>query len=176
MRETQIPRAKRDCDHNNNHSRNSQPNRHAAAVFWTKVVDGSKQENHCHRCKRRILSRDTEIGYACPRAQRSGYNKIRDQQKRANRRQKSTLLPRSRIHAAAIREMSAYDDVIEGDDCRERAYGENYGKRGEARGNERQPEHIGFARSPITIKQRGGALPVNVARPMDTCRNNFGHR
>ena len=176
MRETQMLRAKRDCGHNNNHGGNSQPNRDAAAVFWTEMIDGSKHQDHCHRCERRILSRDAEISYACPSAQGSSNDKIRDQQKRANRSQKSTLLPRSRIHAAAIGKMSAYDDVIEGDDCRERAYSENYGKGGKARRDKSQPEHIGLARAPITIKQRGGALPVNVARPMDACRNNLGHR
>ena len=72
--------------------------------------------------------------------------------------------------------MSAYDDVIERDDCRERAYSENYGKGAKACRDEGQPEHIGLARAPITIKQPGGALPINVARPMDACRNNLGHR
>src|SRR4029453_15470909 len=38
------------------------------------------------------------------------------------------------------------------------------------------PEHVCLARPPITVKQRRGALPVDVARPMDSCRNNLGHR
>ena len=85
-------------------------------------------------------------------------------------------MPHAGINAAAIGEMGADDDVIEGHDCRERANGEYYGKGGETRRDEGQPEHIRLACAPITIKQRGGALPVNVARPMDARRNNFGHR
>src|SRR6267142_4532572 len=140
------------------------------------MIDGFKLQEHFHLCEWLIFVRDAEIGYPCPLAQRIGNKEIGDQQKRPDRGQKSTLLPRSRIHSATIGEMSAYDDVIEGDDCREHAYGEYYGKGSEPRRDEGQPEYIGLARAPVTVKQPSGALPVNVARPMDSCRNNLGHR
>jgi len=72
--------------------------------------------------------------------------------------------------------MRADDDVIVGDDRGENADRENDGQRGEAGGDKSEADDVRFARPPISIKQARGPLPIHIARPMDSCRNNFGHR
>src|SRR5437762_12244576 len=72
--------------------------------------------------------------------------------------------------------MGADDDVIEADDCREHAHGKNDRKRCETGRDKCQPKHVSFASTPIAVKQCGGALPINIARPMHACRTSLGHR
>src|ERR1051325_9397993 len=145
-------------------------------MFWAEIIEDSKRQNDRHRYHWRILGRHTKITDACPAAQCRGDDKIRNQQKCPDRCEKATLLPRGRIDATAIRKMGADNNIIESDDRREETNGEDDRTRGEASGDESQPEYIRLARPPITIKQCGGALPINVARPMDACGNHLGHR
>src|SRR5256885_9857027 len=145
-------------------------------MFWTERINGPQDHYHHHGRDRCVMTWNTKISDTRPCAQGRSNDEIRNQQKRTNRSEKSALLARCRIDPAAIGKMGADDNVIETHDCREGAYGENDRERCETSRDKRQPEHIGLAGTPIAVKQRGGAPPINVARPMDARGNNFGHR
>ena len=72
--------------------------------------------------------------------------------------------------------MGADNNIIESDDRRQETNGQDYRTRREAGGDKSQTKDVRLARPPITVKQRRGALPINVARPMDACGNDLGHR
>src|SRR4029077_13409588 len=69
--------------------------------------------------------------------------------------------------------------VIDSDQTGEHADGKNDWQRRKSRGEKRQPDHIGFARAPIAVEQRGCAFPINIARPMHRAAlgdNQVSHR
>src|SRR5436189_3611766 len=94
-------------------------------MFWAERIDGSENHYHYHGRDRCVLTWNTEISDTGPCAQGRGNDKIRNQQKRANRCEKSALLTRSRIDSTAIGKMGTDDKVIETHDCCEHAYREN---------------------------------------------------
>ena len=145
-------------------------------MFWTEIIEDTERQDDRHCRFWRILGPDTKITDARPATQCCGDDKIRNQQKRPDRRQKAALLPGGRIDPAAVGKMGADNNIIEPDDRCQKANGEDNRTRRETSGDKSQPEHVCLARPPITVKQRRGALPVNVARPMDACRKNLGHR
>src|SRR4051794_3333695 len=169
MGDIEISQTKTNCAHHDNYGGNSQPHGHTAAVFGAEIIDRSEKQNHRHRCFRRVPGWYTKISDARPPAQGGGHEEIRDEQKCADGRQKTALLTRGRVNTTAVREMSADDDVVEADDCRQRTYSENDRKRREASRDKGQAKHVSFACTPIAVKQCRGAFPVNITRPMHAC-------
>ena len=138
-------------------------------MFRAEIIDDTDHQNQPHRRDRRVLARDAKIADRRPSAQGRGDNKIRDEQERTGRCQKAALLPRRGIDAAAIRKMGADDDVVEADDRGEQADREDDRHGRKAGGDKGEADDVRLARAPIAVKQRGGALPIDVARAMD-CR------
>ncbi len=163
----QVGCAEDDDEHNDYHGRDRQPDRETPAMFRPKEIDDADGENQAHRGDRRVLARHAEIAYGRPPAERGGDREIRHEQERASRSEKAALFPRRGIHAAAIREMLADDNVIVGHHRGERADRENDRQRTEPRRDKGQADDVGFACSPIAVKQRRGAFPIHVARAMD---------
>ena len=93
--------------------------------------------------------------------------KLAIEQERAGRSQETALLPRGGIDAAAIGEMRADDDVVVGDDRGQHADRQDDRQRRKAGRDEGEADDVGLARAPIAVEQRGGALPIDVARTMD---------
>src|SRR5882724_1866075 len=145
-------------------------------MFWAEIIEDTERQNDPHRYHWRILGRHTKITDACPAAQCRGDDKIRNQQKRPDRCEKATLLPRGRIDAAAVRKMCADNYIVEPNDGREDANREDYRTRREPSGHKGEPQHVRLTGAPIAIKERRGSLPINIARPMDARGNNLGHR
>src|SRR4029450_1147596 len=137
-------------------------------MFWAEIIEDTERQNDPHRYHWRILGRHTKITDTRPATQRCGDDKIRNQQKRPDRCQKAALLPRGRIDASAVREMGTDNKIIESDDRRQETNGEDDRTRREAGCDKSQPEDVCLARPPIAVKQRCGALPIDVARPMDS--------
>src|SRR5439155_23599285 len=164
--EIQIGRTKCDCGKDHDDCGHRQPDGNTAAMFGAKVVNCAEDQNNGHRGERSVLSRNPEIRNASPATQGCGHNEIRNQQERAHRSEKAALLSSGRIDTAAVRKMRADNNVVETNDCRERAYREDDRKRRETSGDKCEAEHIGFARTPVAIEQRGRPFPVDVARTM----------
>src|SRR5689334_19021542 len=72
--------------------------------------------------------------------------------------------------------MRANNDVVVADNGGQHTNREDDRERGKPCRNERESQHVGLACTPVPVEQRGGALPIHIARPMDSCRNKFGHR
>src|SRR3954471_23495338 len=73
--------------------------------------------------------------------------------------------------------MRADNNIVVANNRGQRADRDDDRKRGESCRDEGETKNVGFTCAPVPIKQRGGAFPVNVARPMNpgSCKN-FGHR
>src|SRR4029077_15425446 len=71
------------------------------------------------------------------------------------------------VNTAAIRVQAADHHVIDPDQGGEHAHRCDEPERGVTGDGEREPDNISFARAPVTIKNRGRALPGDVARPLN---------
>ena len=149
------------------HGRNRQPDGDAAAVFRSEIIDDADDEDQSHRGDRRIFAWNAEITDRGPSAQRRGDNEICDEQERAGRGEEPALLPRGRVDAAAIGKMGADDDVVVGHHRGQHADRENDRQRRKAGGDESEADDVGLARAPVAVEQRRGALPIDIARPMN---------
>ena len=80
----------------------------------------------------------------------------------------SRLDPRRRIHPSPVRKTLADDGVIVADDGRQRANRQNDRQRRITGRQERKPDHVSFARSPIPVEQSRRPFPVQVAWTMNS--------
>ena len=170
MRRLQVTAAQEDDHDDRQDGGNRQINRDTAAVFRTEKIHHADHDDQPHRRDPRMFRRYAEVAHRRPAAQRSGNNKIGDQQEGPGRGEEAALFPGRGINAAAIGEMRADDNVIETDDGGERADGKDEREGGEARRDKSEADDIGFACAPVAIEKGGGPLPVDVAWPMHTRR------
>ena len=173
-----MGRAQENDDRDHDDSRHGQPDREAAAVFWPEKIDDADGENQTDRRNRRVLARHAEVAHRRPSAQRGRNREIRDEQERPGGSKKSALFSCRGINAAAIREMRANNNIVVGHHRGEHADREDDRQGAEARRDKSQADDVGFARSPIAVKQRCRAFPIHVARARDCggIEDRSGHR
>ncbi len=164
LQRTEMGCAQEDDRSHHDHGGNRQPDRDAATMFRSEIIDGADGEDQSHRGDRGILAWDAQVTDRGPAAQRRGDNEIGDEQKRAGGGEEPALLPRRGVDAAAIGKMGADDDVVVGHHRGQHADRENDRQRRKAGGDESEADDIGLARAPVAVEQGGGALPIDIAR------------
>jgi len=73
----------------------------------------------------------------------------------------------ARVDATAIRVKTADDHVVEADKCGEDAHEGDEPERGITGDGEGEADDVGFARTPVAVKNRGGTRRVDVARTLN---------
>ena len=101
-----------------------------------------------------MLRARSDIAQCRPATERSRDRKIRNQQQRPDHRQQPALLARGGVNTAAIREMTADNDVIDADQPGERTNGQDDRQRRKPGGDKRQTNDVRLARAPIAVEQR----------------------
>src|SRR5436190_7590735 len=76
-------------------------------------------------------------------------------------------MPDTRINAAAVWIKPADDHVVEADQRSERAHRGDQPKRRVTGDRERETDHVGFAGTPVAVKNRRRALPIHIARTLN---------
>ncbi len=104
-----------------------------------------------------------EIAQGRPATQRRRHRQVRNEQQGPDDREEPPLFPRRRIDPAAVGKVAADHRIVDADQPREQADGEDDRKGREPREGEGEADDVSLARTPIAVEQRGGALPVYVA-------------
>ena len=73
------------------------------------------------------------------------------------------------VNPAAVRIKTADDHVVDPDERGQHAHCCDQPKRTVPGNSKCESDDVGFARSPVAIKNGGGAFPIHVARPPDVC-------
>src|SRR5260370_18179000 len=170
----EVRRAYRDQCHSHNHSWRSQCDRQTARVLWSKPIDKPEEKQNADCGERNVILEKlqpedvfcagNDVGQTGPTTKRCGHGKIRDEQQRTDNGKQSSLRARRGINAPAIGKIAADDSVVDSHKSREHANREDDRERRKTRGEKSKADDIGFARAPVTVKQRGRTLPIQVAR------------
>ena len=75
--------------------------------------------------------------------------------------------PGSGINPPSVREAAADDDIVQPDQQGQGADGRNNGQGGKPGRRKSETKHIGLAGSPISVKERRGPLPIEIARALN---------
>src|SRR5207247_1838501 len=73
----------------------------------------------------------------------------------------------TRVDTAPVRIKPADDHVVEADQRRKHAHRRDQPERCVAGDRERETDHIGFAGTPVAVKNRRRALPIDIARTLN---------
>src|SRR5437879_842363 len=106
-------------------------------------------------------------------ADRSGHEIIGDEQKRANNRDDFAAMANARVNAAAVRIKTADDHVVEPDERSEQAHRRDEPERSVTGNSKGEPNDIGFARTPVTVKNGGGARNIDGSRTLNGRRDQL---
>ncbi len=185
----QMRRAHGDQRHNHDHRWRSERDRQTARVFWSKPINEPEEEQHADRRERDVVLQEFEpenvfragndIRQTRPAAQRCRHREISDEEQCTNHGEQPALRTGRGINAAAIRKVSANDGVIDSDQTGEHADGKDNRQRRKPGCEKCEPNHVGLARAPVAVQQRGRAFPINIARPMHRAAlgdNQVSHR
>ena len=144
--------------------------REAAGLFWSEQIEQSDEKDR-HRGKF-FRMRHAEILKGRKRADRRRHQVIGDEQKRADDGDDLAAMANTGVNAAAVWIKPADDHVIDPDERGQDAHRRDQPERGVAGDSERQPNDVGLARAPVAVENRGRALPIHIARPLNVCRDH----
>src|SRR5437773_6989278 len=111
--------------------------------------------------------RYTEILKSGKRADGRCYQIIGNEQKRADDGDDFAPMAHTRVNTAPVRIKPADDHVVEADQRRKHAHRRDQPERCVAGDRERETDHIGFAGTPVAVKNRSRALPIDIARTLN---------
>ena len=165
-----------DQRHDHDRRRHGQQHREAPTVLRSEIIQPPDKEQHRNRGQADVIAQHLDpddllraggdVTQSRPAAERGRHRQIRQQEQRTHDGEKTALGTGGGINAAAVGKMAANDDVVNPDQPGHGADREDDRQRGKARGEERQTDDVGLACAPVAVEQRGGAFPVDVARPM----------
>src|SRR6266700_5141150 len=111
--------------------------------------------------------RNTEVLESGKRADSRSHQIIGDKEKCTDDGDDFTAMPDTCINAAAVRVKTANDHVVQADQCSQHAHGSDEPERCVTGDCESEANDVGFARAPVTIKNRGRARHIDIARTPD---------
>src|SRR5437879_2641757 len=117
--------------------------------------------------------RHAEILKSGKGADRRSHEIIGDEQKRADNGNDFAAMANARVNAAAVRIKTADDHVVEPDERSEHAHRRDEPERSVTGNSKGEPNDIGFARAPVTVKNGGGARNIDVARTLNVSRDQL---
>lgn len=112
--------------------------------------------------------RHTKILESGESADRSSYEIISNEKKRADNRNDFATMPHAGVNAPTIRIKAADHHVVEADQSGQNTHGGDQPKRSVATHREGKADDVGFARPPIAIEDRRCPRNIHVARPLYT--------
>src|SRR5438552_11207355 len=80
-------------------------------------------------------------------------------------------MPNARVHSAAVWIKAADDHVVEADEGGEDAHRRDQPERCVTGNSESEADHVSFAGAPVTVQNRGRALPIHIARTLNVSWN-----
>ena len=146
----EMRRAHRDQNHHYQCGRQRQRHSETSGMLRPEIIDHTHQQKHGNRCERYVIAKKpdpsnmlragSDVAQCRPATERSRHRKIRNQQQRPDHRQQAALLARGGVNTAAIREMTADNDVIDADQPGERANGQDDRQRRKSRRRQTQAQ------------------------------------
>ena len=103
------------------------------------------------------------IGQPRPAAQRGRHREVSNEKQRTDHGEQSSLRSRGGINSSAIGKIPTDDRVVDSDQAGQDTDGENDGQGRKTGGKKCQADDIRLARTPITVEQSRGALPIHVS-------------
>src|SRR5437660_3732365 len=117
--------------------------------------------------------RNAEILKGGQSADRRRHQIIGDEQKRTDDRDDLAAVTDARVNTTAVGIEAADDHVIDADECGQDAHQGDEPEGGVASDGESKPNDVSLARAPVTVENRGRALPIDIARTLNVSWYQF---